>query len=102
MQSPAVKSRAYCCHPRVDVLAADEYVLTNGVRTMELYHLQGNSHDASMIMAYLPKEKLLIETDVYTPSPPRSAQRGLASGLRKDPLTLDATGHQNRPPFPPT
>ena len=56
---------------------ADEHVLTDGVRTMEVYHIQGSPHDAGIIMAYLPKEKLLIETDVYTPSPPNAPPRSI-------------------------
>ena len=45
----------------------DKHVLTDGIRTMELYHIEGSPHAAGLIMAYLPKEKLLIEADVYTP-----------------------------------
>jgi glyoxylase-like metal-dependent hydrolase (beta-lactamase superfamily II) len=46
----------------------DKHVLTDGTRTVELYHIQGNVHNDGLIMAYLPKEKLLIEGDAYTPA----------------------------------
>jgi glyoxylase-like metal-dependent hydrolase (beta-lactamase superfamily II) len=45
----------------------DKRVLSDDTRTVELYHLQGNVHHDGLIMAYLPKEKLLIEADAFTP-----------------------------------
>src|SRR5215475_2550632 len=51
----------------------DKRVLTDGTRTVELYLIQGTVHDDGIIMAYLPKEKLLVEADVFTPAPPNTA-----------------------------
>jgi hypothetical protein len=51
----------------------DKRVLSDGTRTMELYLIQGTVHDDGIIMAYLPKEKLLIEADVFTPALPNTA-----------------------------
>jgi glyoxylase-like metal-dependent hydrolase (beta-lactamase superfamily II) len=51
----------------------DKRVLTDGTRTMELYVIQGTVHDDGIIMAYLPKEKLLVEADVFTPAAPDAA-----------------------------
>ena len=48
----------------------DRRVLTDGSRTLELHHIQGNTHNDGIIMAYLPQEKILIEADVFTPPPP--------------------------------
>jgi glyoxylase-like metal-dependent hydrolase (beta-lactamase superfamily II) len=50
----------------------DKRVLTDGTRTLELHHIQGNTHNEGIIMAYLPKEKILIEADVFTPPPPNT------------------------------
>jgi hypothetical protein len=50
----------------------DKRVLSDDTRTIELYHIQGNIHNDGLIMAYLPKEKLLVEADVYTPAPPNT------------------------------
>jgi glyoxylase-like metal-dependent hydrolase (beta-lactamase superfamily II) len=50
----------------------DKRVLSDGTRTVELYLIQGNVHGDGIIMAYLPKEKLLVEADVYTPTPPNA------------------------------
>jgi glyoxylase-like metal-dependent hydrolase (beta-lactamase superfamily II) len=50
----------------------DNMVLTDGNRTVELYQIAGNSHHDGLIMAYLRKEKILIEADAYTPSAPEA------------------------------
>jgi glyoxylase-like metal-dependent hydrolase (beta-lactamase superfamily II) len=48
----------------------DNMVLTDGTRSVELYQIIGNPHHDGIVMAYLRKEKLLIEADVYTPLAP--------------------------------
>jgi len=50
----------------------DKRVLADGIRTVQLIHIAGNTHHSGLIMAYLPKEKLLIEADAYTPLPPNA------------------------------
>ena len=50
----------------------DKRVLSDETRTIELYHIQGNMHNDGLIMAYLPKEKFLVEADVYTPAAPNA------------------------------
>ena len=50
----------------------DKRVLSDDTRTVELYHIQGNLHNDGLLMAYLPKEKLLVEADVYTPAAPNT------------------------------
>jgi len=52
---------------------ADKRVLRDGTRSVELYRIQGNTHADGLIMAYLPKEKLLVEADLYTPAPANTA-----------------------------
>ena len=47
----------------------DNMVLTDGTRSVELYQVGGNAHHDGIIMAYLRKEKILIEADVFTPAP---------------------------------
>jgi glyoxylase-like metal-dependent hydrolase (beta-lactamase superfamily II) len=47
----------------------DNMVLTDGSRSVELYQVVGNAHHDGIVMAYLRKEKLLIEADVFTPGP---------------------------------
>ena len=51
----------------------DRRVLTDGARTVEVRHIAGIQHADDMLMVYLPKEKMLIEADAYTPPPPNVA-----------------------------
>jgi glyoxylase-like metal-dependent hydrolase (beta-lactamase superfamily II) len=51
----------------------DKRVLSDGSRTVELHLIKDTVHDDGLIMAYLPKEKLLIEADAYTPAAPNAA-----------------------------
>jgi glyoxylase-like metal-dependent hydrolase (beta-lactamase superfamily II) len=50
----------------------DKRVLTDGARTVELHNVAGNNHHAGIVMVYLPKEKLLVEADVYNPPAPNA------------------------------
>jgi len=45
----------------------DKKVLTDGNHVIELYRLQGSYHNDGLIVAYLPKEKILVEADAFTP-----------------------------------
>ena len=45
----------------------DNMVLTDGARSVELYQIVGNAHHDGIVMAYLRKEKLLIEADAFSP-----------------------------------
>jgi len=47
--------------------------LTDGTRTLQLFHLADSPHNDGILMAYLPKEKILVEVDVYTPPNPGAA-----------------------------
>jgi glyoxylase-like metal-dependent hydrolase (beta-lactamase superfamily II) len=51
----------------------EKHVMSDAARTIELHLIQGSSHDEGIIMAYLPKEKLLVEADAYTPAAPNAA-----------------------------
>lgn len=39
----------------------------DAAQTVTLYHIAGNPHSDTMLMAYLPKARLLIEADAYSP-----------------------------------
>src|SRR3989441_545562 len=51
----------------------EKKVLTDGMRTIELYHLQNFHHHDGMLVAYLPKEKVLLEADGYNPQAANAA-----------------------------
>ena len=46
--------------------------LNDAGRRIEVYEMQGSVHAQGFLMVYLPKERLLIEADAYTPGPPNS------------------------------
>ena len=50
----------------------DKRVLSDGTHTVELYLIKGTPHGDGLFMAYLPKEKLLVEADAFTPAPPNA------------------------------
>jgi glyoxylase-like metal-dependent hydrolase (beta-lactamase superfamily II) len=80
-----------------------KYVVTDGERILEIFHVQDMAyetgdrtltqghHSLDMLMAYLPKEKILLNADLYSPPPagaqppaaPTGAMRTLAENIRK-------------------
>src|SRR5262249_10213768 len=73
----------------------EKKVLTDGVHVVELHHLQSFGHHDNMLVAYLPKEKVLLEADGYNPlaaaaappSPPSPFTVSLVDNIRR--LKLD-------------
>lgn len=45
----------------------EKYVLSDGVRTMDIYPVLGLAHSGTMLIAYLPTERILINADLYSP-----------------------------------
>jgi len=45
----------------------EELELKDGMQTMELYHIDGSPHADTLLMAYFPRERILVEADVFTP-----------------------------------
>jgi glyoxylase-like metal-dependent hydrolase (beta-lactamase superfamily II) len=48
----------------------DKYVLTDENRTLEIRRVENDNHNAFISYVYLPKEKILIEGDDFTPPAP--------------------------------
>jgi glyoxylase-like metal-dependent hydrolase (beta-lactamase superfamily II) len=75
----------------------DKRVLSDATHIVELYRIQGTTHADGLIMAYLPKEKLLVEVDVYTPAPanatppaqPNPASVNLYDNIERLKLVID-------------
>jgi len=73
---------------------ADRYAVTDGERILEIFHVQDmayeledpsyaqGNHSADMLMAYLPKEKILINADLYSPPAPGSPLPVPTAGMR--------------------
>jgi glyoxylase-like metal-dependent hydrolase (beta-lactamase superfamily II) len=52
--------------PKFETIS-DIKALTDGTRVLELHHVQGSGHNDGIVLAYLPKERILIEADLFTP-----------------------------------
>ncbi len=59
----------------------EKYVLSDGARTMDIYHMQGLNHNAGMLSAYLPKEKIVVNADLYLPRGPGNPAAPNASSV---------------------
>ena len=47
----------------------EKRVLSDGSMVLELHHLKGNLHDETLLVAYLPKQRLLVQADAFHPRP---------------------------------
>ena len=45
----------------------EKYILGDGERYLEIYYVQGLGSVEGMLMAYLPRERIVIEADLYDP-----------------------------------
>ncbi len=48
----------------------DKLLLTDAARPIELHVIRGSGHNDAFAMAWLPEQKLLVEADAWTPTPP--------------------------------
>ncbi len=46
---------------------SDKKVMTDGEKTVEIYYMNGTSHNANNLLVYMPKEKLVYWGDGYNP-----------------------------------
>jgi glyoxylase-like metal-dependent hydrolase (beta-lactamase superfamily II) len=77
----------------------DKRVMTDGSRTLEIHQISGILHHDGMLMVYLPREKLLIQADAFTPvaanakypTPPNPFTVSLAENIER--LKLDVQQH---------
>ncbi len=60
---------------KVETVGADR-VVKDATMEVDLYHVAGNPHSDTMLMAYLPKARLLVEVDAFSPGSARAAVRG--------------------------
>ncbi len=77
---------------------AQNYVLSDGERTLEIHAVRNLNHVENMVIAYLPGEKLLVNADLYSPpaagaaaGPPNRRMRMLYRNLER--LGLDVDRH---------
>jgi glyoxylase-like metal-dependent hydrolase (beta-lactamase superfamily II) len=81
----------------LEAVQNDKYTITDGTRILDLHLIEGNPHATGMLMAYLPKEKILVEADLYTPpaantppiAKPTPAQMSLYNNVQRLKLPVD-------------
>ena len=52
------------------ITVKDKYVLSDGGQEIDIIHIENDNHNAGMLMVYIPKEKVLVEADDFTPPAP--------------------------------
>ena len=50
----------------------DKLEMSDATRKIEIHRIKDGVHNDAFLMVYLPKEKLLIEADAYSPLPPNA------------------------------
>jgi len=63
--------------PAVFETVSDKKVMTDGAKTIELYHMKGTSHNVANLLVYMPREGLVFWGDGYNP-PEGTEPRDLA------------------------
>jgi len=69
----------------------EKFILGDDTRTVELYSVQGLAHALGMLIAYFPKEKIVVQADLYNPAAtaPNASNRTFYNNLQR--LKLDVT-----------
>jgi glyoxylase-like metal-dependent hydrolase (beta-lactamase superfamily II) len=62
------------------VTVGDKMEMSDGTRKLELHRIKDGDHNDTFLMVYMPKEKILIEADVFTPGPPGSKPPATPNG----------------------
>jgi len=70
-------------------------VINDGTRRVEIHSIEGVLHADDLLMVYLPKEKMLIEADVYTP-----IAIGATPPTPPSPFTVAFAGHLDKLKLP--
>jgi glyoxylase-like metal-dependent hydrolase (beta-lactamase superfamily II) len=63
------------------VTVDEELELKDRAMTMKLYHVAGNPHADTLLMAYFPRERILVEADAFSPG---AAVQPYAANLREN------------------
>ena len=86
----------YSLHPREEwsegyifETVREKYVLADDTRIVELHNVRGLAHAAGMLIAYFPKEKMVVQADLYNPqaAAPNASNRTFHRNLQR--LKLD-------------
>jgi glyoxylase-like metal-dependent hydrolase (beta-lactamase superfamily II) len=79
--------------PRVEGVG-DKRVLGSGARTIELHHIRDLAHSGGMLVAFLPKERILFTGDFNVPAQGQPVSPAIATLVRNvERLKLDFDAH---------
>ena len=74
----------------------DKRVFTDGTRTLEIHEIKGLPHADGMVIAYLPKERIVAYGDMFNmpapnaaPAPPTAGHRAMVHNLERLKLDYD-------------
>ncbi|MDP1571695.1 MAG: MBL fold metallo-hydrolase [Vicinamibacterales bacterium] len=73
----------------------DWHEFTDRRRLIEVHHLAGNAHHDGLLMVWMPRERILIQADAYTPGP-----AALAPPARANPFSVNLFEHIHRLAWP--
>lgn len=83
----------------------ESYVITDNERILRVYYVQPLAHVEGMLMAYLPRERIAFQADLFdTHEPPKAAQlpsmRTLATQVERMSLDVATLAPVHGPPVP--
>jgi glyoxylase-like metal-dependent hydrolase (beta-lactamase superfamily II) len=79
--------------PKVEGVV-DKMVLGDSTRTIELHHIKNLEHSDAMLVAYLPKERILFTADFNVPGPGQAVSPSIATLVQNiERLQLDFDRH---------
>ena len=88
----------YSLHPQEEwsegdifELVGEKHIHADDTRTVELHLVQGLAHAAGMLIVYIPREKIVVQADLYKPraQSPNASSRTFYENLQR--LELDVT-----------
>jgi len=66
--------------PRFETFT-EKLVLEDCERPIEIHRIEGSGHNDAFAMIYLPAQKILVEADAWTPTPPGAAPPAIVNPL---------------------
>ena len=83
----------------------ENYVITDNERILRVYYVQPLRHVEGMLMAYLPRERIVFQADLFdTHEPPKAAQlpamQSLATQVQRMQLDVATLAPVHGPPVP--
>ncbi len=82
--------------PQIELIDNGKRVITDGTQTVELIDIGPNPHAKELVIAYLPKQRIVFQGDMFFVSPngaplgpPQASTMGFAKALKEKDLKVD-------------